>query len=474
MVGLCLLLIGAVAGVSAQKTTFPPEAKPLAKAEFIFFSNAIIENPERKKQDFAYLKRFRVCLTNGYATFTGSDLAELKAAGCELFLYFWFNGYYERELARGDNPNSAYIRRFPEMVSAFREIHRHPEWLLNPNQALQGAGAAYPAYFYDYQNPAFRRFYIGFLRDHLAKTGYNGLFFDYIGSWALPEEVKRLWKEKYPSVSYDEAGIRFLKELRRTLPEARLFGNQAYRLPAGYYTVLDYDISESHGTSFVWGSETHLTVQGKGQQKITETFYRLWDGPAGYREISRERRARATGSRRVRVYDINYLQPRYAPVTGEATAYREETDRAAIFYSYALAKLTDAVSYASDWYAPGLGRDDLYFVDLGRPVTNSFDEQRDMVVRYFEKGFVVVTRRAERTVFTPDSRYRPAGTRGFWDLWEGKPVPDWPRQAELTLEPTISHATKRSYPVGRVYLYRRGRPAAGRPNPKQKADQNSQ
>lgn len=449
---LALLLFGSVGQSSAQSSAVRPEVKTLPKGEFIFFSNTVIGQPERYAQDFDYLKRFRVCLTNGYENFTGKELKSLRAAGCEVFLYLWFNGYYKKELGQG--AESAEINHYPPLVEFFKEVHKHPEWLLNPEQAEQGVGAIYPAYFYDFNNAEFRRFYIAFIQKRIQETGYPGIFFDYIGSWALPEKVKDLWKAKYPTRTYDEAGVQFLQELRQAAPEVRLFGNQAYRLTDAYYKYLDYDISESHATSFVWGKEVKIRVQGKGLQTVRETFYRPWDGVAGYKTISQERRERAAGQKQVRVYDINYLQPRYI-LTGKTEqsggkavpVFAESTDRPAIFYGYALAKLTNADSYASDWYAPGYGKDDLYFLDLGKPLGNSFIETKDAVVRYFQKGFVVVTRRAERTAFTPDKTYRPAGATGLWDMYAGK------RISEVVIQPVYYPATKSYYPSGRVYLY---------------------
>ncbi len=462
---LALCLFALFVPAWAQSPDLPPEAKKRRKGEFIFFSNTVVEQPERNVRDFEYVKQFRICLTNGYQNFTGKELKELHAAGSEVFLYLWFNGYYEKELARG-NLREEDSHPFPQMVELFRAVHEHPEWLLNPKQPEQGAGAVYPAYFFDFNNPEFRRFYIAFIQRRIRETGYDGIFFDYIGSWALPDSVERLWKAKYPTVTYDDAGVQFLRELRKAAPHVRLFGNQAYRLPAAYYGCLDYDISESHATSFVWGKETRIFVQGKGMQAVRETFYRPWDGVAGYREISRERRERAANQSRVRVYDINYLQPRYT-LTGKieqvegktVPVFAESTDRPAIFYGYALAKLTNSDSYASDWYAPGYGKDDIYFLDLGKPLEASFLEKESAVVRYFQNGFVVVTRRAERTIFVPEANRLPTGTTRLWDVYEGKQIAAGSGRPQITIAPAYYPATASSYPSGRVYLYLTGKSA---------------
>jgi hypothetical protein len=99
-----------------------------AKADFVFFPNTVFVDPAAKAAYFDYLKRFDVCLTNGYQVFVGAELAELQAAGCELFLYRWFNGYYEMEM----DPANAYYNQFPWVQEVFQEINAHPDWLLNP------------------------------------------------------------------------------------------------------------------------------------------------------------------------------------------------------------------------------------------------------------------------------------------------------------------------------------------------------
>ncbi len=90
------------------------------------------------------------------------------------------------------------------MMEMAREIHSHPEWLLNPDRPMQGSGAAYPAFFYDYRNKELRRYLVDFIRARLGEINYGGVFFDYIGRWALPNEVIALWEQKYPGTTYDD------------------------------------------------------------------------------------------------------------------------------------------------------------------------------------------------------------------------------------------------------------------------------
>jgi hypothetical protein len=442
----------------------PPGVPLRAQGDFLFFSSSIFQpvtSPAaacRRAERIARLKRFRICLTNGYATFSETERDELLEAGCELFLYRWFHGFYETELARNDThePPHPYYAAFPELVALFRHIHAHPAWLLNPAEPMQGAGAEHPAYFFDYANAQLRTFLVDAIARDLESTRYSGVFFDYLGSWALPPEIRELWATRYPSTSYDQAGVAFIRELRATLGARRIAGNQAYRVDAGYYECLDYDISESLATSFLWGQEADVEVEGRGRQSVRDTFYRPWDGPAGFRAVADERIQRARATPRVALCDINYLQPRYVP-TGQAAdaqpVFAPTTDRPAIHYGYAISQLVGGYPSASDWYAEGLGDDDVYFLDLGAPLDEHFIETPDVVVRYFTNGFVVVTRLPQRVVFQPDPTRVPDGIHELWDAYEGVLVDAWRDRRAVTIVPAEYAATGSRYPSGRVYMF---------------------
>ena len=178
----------------------------LAQGDFIFFSYAVFSKPtneaeaRRRAERLNWIKRFRICLTNGYQNFAGNELEQLHAAGCELFIYRWFNGYYEEELAESvaGQPPTSYAAQFPEIVRLFREIHAHPDWILNHETPIKGNGAVHPAYFYDFGDPAFRQFFAASIRRDLDRAGYDGVFFDYIGDWALPAEVHDALEKEIP------------------------------------------------------------------------------------------------------------------------------------------------------------------------------------------------------------------------------------------------------------------------------------
>jgi hypothetical protein len=474
----------------ADAQSVPAGVSMRDKADFVFFSYYVFSNPDTRAAYLDYIKRFRVCLTNGYTNFTGQDLADIKASGCRLFVYRWFNGYYAEELL-----GTGYYSAYPEVTAAWREVNSHPDWLVNPVVPLAGSGAVLPAYFFDWANPEMRAFYIDYLVRQLQATGYDGVFFDYIGDWALPDPVLQLWTVKNPGMTYNEAGALFLRELRAALgPDRPIMGNQAYRLDNShdYYQSLTYDVTESYGTASVWGKQADIYDEYQGSVKAQETYYRPWDGWNGYKALMESGTigpALKLAGASTRFHPIDYVQPRYLATgetidlgNGPTPVFRRVDDKPAIHYSYALAKLYNVDAYASDWASwlgdsRTFGGDEVYFSDLGAPLEASYRQAPDTVVRYFENGFVVVTRTnrhdnqvtptngptgsAEALSFTPDPAMIPAAATGLFDVYHGALVADWsptasPSASAVEIKPERYDTTGSYYPSGRVYLYQRG------------------
>jgi hypothetical protein len=475
---LCAGLVPAAARPAGLADTAVPPYPKLARGDFVFFPMQVHTDPLAKDAYFDYLKRFRVCLTNGYEVFTGDDLAQVKDAGCELFVYRWFEGYYVNEVVFGH----------PAVRSMLQEVDSHPDWLINPHTPTAGNGATLPAYFFDWANPDLRAFYIDRLVAALDANGYDGVFFDYIGDWGLPAQISKLWALKHPEATYNEASAVFLAELRRAMGDRPVFGNAAYKADkaeanAAFYESVTYDTTESYGVSYASGKDAVVYLEGKGMTAVKETYYRPWDGPAGYKDYMEGGVFGPVPHQDgvVEFFPIDYVQPAYEPTGDEALVngvpvpvYRAVPDRAAVHYSYALAKLHDMASFASDWGSwqgdpTAFDPDELYFADLGRPLEATYREGADAVVRYFENGFVVVTRTnphnnsvsptpvptgsAAPVHFAPDPAMVPADATGLWDLYSESAVTGSGAAVEIT--PVLYPATGSYYPSGRVYMYTR-------------------
>jgi len=133
-----------------------------------------------------------------------------------------------------------------------REIgEQHPDWLLNPDQPEQGNGAIKPAYFYDFTQPELRHFLARAIAAHRQRTGYDGVFFDYAGSYPLPPSILERHRQRHPDLSYDEAGALFLRAVKATDPQILIVTNQAHRAAQSLLPCTDVDADESLATSFL-------------------------------------------------------------------------------------------------------------------------------------------------------------------------------------------------------------------------------
>ena len=435
---LVILLSACALGTSPaaedREPRLPTEIPVLTKGDFIFFSHAVFQKPTneaeaRVRQDrLDWIKRFRICLTNGYDNFAGQDLQELHAAGCELFVYRWFNGYLRSELLPDDAPSEskAYYGQFSGMVKLFRDIHAHPEWLLNSERPIQGGARNSRPISTTMPTRSFERS----IAHRSGATCRRRITMGSSSTISAPglcrRKSSRCGRRNIRVSRMMRPALEFLKELREALGTKRIFGNQAYRASEEFYDLIDYDCSESLATSFVWGKEAKLFLEEESEKTVRDTFYRPWDGPNGYKEAARERLATVAKKPRVRVCDINYLLPwrvptgRSAEVGGQSVpVFTQRTDRPAIFYGYAISKLVGGYTFASDWYAEGYGQDGVYFLDLGEPIDKRYVETPEAVARYYQNGFVVVTRAAGRVVFQPDPKLLPPTVTDVWDVYEG-------------------------------------------------------
>jgi len=139
----------------------------------------------------------------------------------------------------------------------------------------------------------------------------------------------------------------------------------------------------------------------------------------------------------------------------EAPVHRPRPDRAAIFYGYAAARLFGMDSYSSDWYDVGCYDDEVFLLDLGRPLGDQPEERGGVVVRYYEKGLVALTTTERGGVFDVSSDYLPAHLKGLEDVYEHRFRPASREQCRLLIEPTVYPVSGSTYPSGRVYLYER-------------------
>ncbi|MFT5030778.1 MAG: hypothetical protein ACI9VS_003237 [Candidatus Binatia bacterium] len=85
----CLGFVCSAGNIAAEKQTVLPSS---------------IWKSETRAPQIELIKRFQIFLSNGWKNFEGE---ELHAAGCELFIYRWFNGYYASQLDAPSDEDAA-------------------------------------------------------------------------------------------------------------------------------------------------------------------------------------------------------------------------------------------------------------------------------------------------------------------------------------------------------------------------------
>ncbi|MCX7599217.1 MAG: hypothetical protein N2512_10200, partial [Armatimonadetes bacterium] len=324
-----------------------------------------------------------------------------------------------------------------------REIlEKHPEWLLS-TEPLPGPPGTSDAYYYDLAQPEAARF-LAERATHLRRLGhYAGIFFDYAGEYALPDEVRRRWEEKNAGLPYDIALAGFFAEVRRADPACLIFSNGACLGAAELRRAVDYDLVESYGTSYLWGPTGRL-----GEQEFPLTYRRPWHGPAGLKETFSGLMDKLAAARpRKDLFCLDYMRAEKVYRDG---LWHDEADVEAVYYSYCAAAVWGLKSYCSGWDGVEY-RGPLYFVDLGRPLGEGPVEQGGAVVREYERAVVVLTTSAEPTKV--ELRLRRLFNGHLYDLRIGRQVRvSREGKVVLRLRPERPAGAAESQAVGRVFL----------------------
>jgi hypothetical protein len=178
----------------------------------------------------------------------------------------------------------------------------------------------------------------------------------------------------HPGVDYNKAQGFFLQKLRKYLTSSRiLFLNQGYRHYELFLPYADFDLTESYVT---------LALSDRTRFRPFHVPNALWESI-----LTPMEKLIAPASRRFPRVQFVHLGYAAGPV--------EQASRA-IRYNYAAARLWkhDAYLMAADLRAE---QDDIYFGDIGRPLTASYVHEADKSVawREFEGGVVALNSRAQ-------------------------------------------------------------------------------
>jgi hypothetical protein len=329
----------------------------------------------------SWYTRFPILVTGDILTENQSR--RLRANTTKLISYCWSPAFYPRDELSAALDWQAQVEK------------NRGAWLLNREPLGGGSAAAgRTADWYDFGNTELVSARVRHMAGRLAASGYDGYFFDTLGSEHVPEPVRNEFRTRHPALDYDMAQGRFLQELRGCLPFGKvIFTNQGYRHPEAFLAASDLDLSESYFTA----------TNPRGS-----TTFRKWCNPQAPWDSVKVPMEKlivpaAQSSPRVRFVHLNYA-------AGDRT-----TIARAISYSYACGKLFNHDAYLVAPNSPADERDEIYFTDLGKPTSPTYREARDEGVawREYQKGIVAINSGRETAVAGPERLKLTDPPRGY-------------------------------------------------------------
>jgi hypothetical protein len=300
--------------------------------------------------------RFTLLVTGGFLS--REESRKLMDRGPKLVAYEWSSAFY---------PADAVSANLTWQTEALKHMSK---WLLNTQPV--GGGAATPdreAWWYDFADPELRVARAAHLATRLSVSGYSGLFLDTLGFEHVPPDLRAVFSARHPGADYNREQAAFLGALRTALgPDRILFLNQGYRQYKFFLPYADFDLTESY---FVGASA------GK-------PYFRPWHDPSDPWNSILTPMEQLVRPASQHFPGIRFVHLGYA-------AGSDATTRRAIEYNYAAAKLWDHSAYLVA-ENPATEHDEVYFADLGRPLsaTYSHDPDQHVAWRQFDGGIVAL------------------------------------------------------------------------------------
>ncbi len=350
-------------------------------------------------------------------------------------------------------------------------LYKHKEsMLLNPEGPFlhcqeEGYGWCRD-YYYDYGNDALLKARVDDLISNIKTKGFRGVFFDWAsGGFILSKkykQMKELFQKRHPEKNYFNSVKMFYKILKDR--GVFIVTNQAFRKEGyGFLKYIDYDMTESYITTDAI-KKIHLQLVGKGwvdSIKVTN-YYPIYKNSKSLKDslhfidllTSYKKRYKKYGFKNF-IY-LNYIAPRYEKVYASANLYRKIKPKNAIYFSYAMGKLTNNIVYAELSSERKLERDEIYFYDLGKVLGKNYiklQKPKDSYIRFYEKGFVLVSDAKRKNLYLNiTSKFIPKN-RKIYDAYNNIWLQSKKNSLTIKLEYQKDTFFDTFLPLGRVFLY---------------------
>ncbi|NOX16598.1 MAG: hypothetical protein GXP61_11375 [Epsilonproteobacteria bacterium] len=319
-------------------------------------------------------------------------------------------------------------------------------------------------YYYNLGNNNVFRHKINNLLNNIKNRGFNGLFFDWAsGGYILQNEYKSIfnyYKKLNPHKNYFKIIGNFYKKLKKL--NILVITNQAFRKDNFLLPFVDYDMTESYITTDK-NIKKKIQILGKGWvENIPITnYYPIHSNSHSLKDSLHFINLLTAYKRKYKKYGfknfiyMNYLAPEYRKIYKALPLYKMVKPKNGIYFSYAMAKLTNNFVYAEVPYNRKLEKDDVYFYNLGLPLGKNYIKLNAIkgYVRFYKNGFVLVSNAYKKDVYLKViSSYLPKN-RFIYDAYDHTWLKSYKNSIIIKLHFQKNTFSKKSLPIGRVFIY---------------------
>ena len=413
-----------------------------------------------KKDEMNWAKKFDIAELGGVDD-THKNFEILKKVGAFLIKrdigYDWMPAFYY--YTSGQN------RGFVKWL-----IDNKDSLLLNPNGPFlhcQKEGYDWcKDYYYDYGSDTLLKARVDDLVSNITTKGFKGVFFDWAsGGFILSKEysqMKELFKKRHPYKNYFKSVKKFYKTLKNK--NILIVTNQAFRKEEyGFLKYVTYDMTESYITTYM-NKKLRIQLAEKGwvdSIRVTK-YFPIYKNSKSLKDslhfidllTSYKKKYRKYGFKNF-IY-LNYIAPEYERVYASASLYRLKKPKNAIYFSYAMGKLTNNIVYAELSTDRKLERDDIYFYDLGKALGDNYiklDALKESYVRFYHNGFVLASNANRKSLFLKlTSNFIPKN-RKIYDAYNDIWLQSKNNTIVIKLDYKKDSFSKKNLPLGRVFIY---------------------
>jgi len=320
-------------------------------------------------------------------------------------------------------------------------------------------------FYYDYGDKKLFEKRVDDLISDIKTKGFNGVFFDWAsGGFILSKEYKSMQKtfaKRHPKQNYFELVGKFYKNLKKR--GVFIVTNQAFRKEKYLLRYVDYDMTESYITTDI-DKKIKIQLVGKGwvdSIKVTD-YFPIYKNSKSLKDSLHFINLLTSYKKKYKKYGfknfiyLNYIAPKYKKVYASASLYRKIKPKNAIYFGYAMGKLTNNLVYAELPTDRKLERDNLYFYDLGKSLGKSYIKLsaiKESYVRFYQKGFVLASNANKKSLFLKlVSDFIPKN-RKIYDTYNEI----WLQSKNHTLVVKLDYQKDtfngKILPLGRVFVY---------------------